>query len=271
MDARLLPKDLPIKKLFLEILLAACGGHAGMDDGPDAGDDLGQAEQDISVRPYYGVAETLGFGSECTPTDPATCMYPDTKVIGVRLDTATGFPTATEKAQAQTALTEVITRFNTSAPGGWSVTQLFGAAGSVANLTIGASSQGTWPPPPFTLDTWMLGTHDCVAWGALLTESPSIPGQHRFCGKRAAFINMDQIMNMSAASRVDLFEHIIGSFVMAAAGRGTSAHTPNQTYYSAGRVLPIGKTGPAPWDVCFLNSYSLSNPTVINRSTLTCP
>jgi hypothetical protein len=247
---------------LLSLFAIGCSGYDSAEDY-----DFGQAEQDISVRPYFGVDATVGFGTECVPTMDVQCIYPSSKVIGIRLET-TGLA-STEAALAQTVLTETISQVGSQLPAGWSVTQLFGAPASIADLIISFGNHGTWSG--VTLKTWMLATPFCVSNGPTMSESPAIPGSHRFCHRYNGRVNIQQILFMSAAQRANLLEHAFGSLILQRAGRGTSEHTPNQSYYSAGNVLPIGKTGLAPWDVCFLSSYSTTNPTVINRSTLTCP
>jgi hypothetical protein len=200
------------------LFTAACAASDDLPyEGVGDGGDLGQAEQDISVRPYYGVERHLNMGEECVTASFAKCHYPSSKTIGIRLET-NGL-VSTEATMAQAVLTETIAQVRSQLPAGWSVTQLFGAPSSVANLVINFTNQGTWDTTTGPLQTWMLGLTECTSEGFPLVEF--IQGEHRLCHRRVGRVNIQQILFMNAAQRANLFEHIFGAFILAAAGRGT--------------------------------------------------
>jgi hypothetical protein len=243
-----------VSTLIASFMLTACAGG----DEVYQDEDLGQSEQDISTRNYYGVSYTNQ--QECNLT--GSCYYPPSRTLGIRLDT--GGLVSTELPQAQSALGAVLIDFNAQlAVHGWSLTQLTGAAGSTANVVVRFINSPLGPTPTAS-NLYQIVFLECTAPGAVaLTESPAIGGTHYMCGKTRGNILIDQIRMLNASQREALFEHAIGATVLAAAGRGPT-FIGNQTGYSAASLAPFNKVGMSPKDVCLLDAYGLTQPTVIS-------
>jgi hypothetical protein len=268
------------------ILLAAvglalgCGGEAY-----EYEDELGQIEEAVTARAWYGWTSALSNGPRCNPTSSATCYYPPDRGITIRVDqNSFALPFSN---YIQIAVDQAIADFNTGfSSTGFSAVRVFGNPAQFADLVV--RNMPNEPEPTPLLWTFPPGIKEvvrmgCLGAGPVMTESPSVPGTHRFCAQANADFRPKNLEILARDFTIvpDLYDpaevirhmrHGAGVAIAAAAGLGTQTTDPSKYTYeradTAEGAMP--KTQYSTVDVCLAGSYGITSPTTFTRSAFTC-